>query len=124
MSKTTRQMSDSHENFLVKMLGGRRTKGSGNQFNNQMDGRHAALDEPWAFAWDGKSTFGKSVGVTREMWDKAIEQSHGERPMLALRWYADERFRDDDCLDLAVISMDDLVEMREEIITLRARVYG
>lgn len=124
MSKTTRQMSDAHEAYLQSMLGGRANRGSGNQWNNQIDGRNNALDEPFAFAWDGKSTLGKSIGVTKEMWDKAIEQSHGERPMLALRWYADERLRDRDCLDLAVIPLDDLVEMREEIIALAAQIAG
>lgn len=108
---TTRDMSDRHEDDLVKLLGGRQTPGSGNQFNNQMDGRHRRYDDRYAFAWDGKSTFGKSVGVTREMWTKALEQSGDERPMLALRWYDNERLKVGQ--DLAVIDLHDFAELLE-----------
>lgn len=108
---TTRDMSDRHEIDLVKLLGGRRTPGSGNQFNNQMDGRHRRYDDAYAFAWDGKATFGKSVGVTRDMWTKAREQAGAELPMLALRWYNNERL--DVGLDLAVIDLHDFAELVE-----------
>jgi hypothetical protein len=95
----------------VRILGGRRTRGSGNQFSDQMDGRH---DEGrWSFAWDGKSTLGNSVGVTPEMWDKAVEQSHGARPLLPLRWYSDWRLTPR--LDLVVCDLHDLAEMVGEL---------
>jgi len=100
-----RRMSDKHEEDLVGLLGGRQTRGSGNQWHNQMDGRTSRMEVEFAFAWDGKSTLGKSVGVTREMWDKAVEQAHGERPMLALRWYDSERL--DIGLDLVVMDAHD-----------------
>jgi hypothetical protein len=43
------------------------------------------------------------------MWQKACDQSHGERPMLALRFYDDERCQS--ALDLVCIRVDDLVEI-------------
>lgn len=84
---TTRDMSDRHEDFLAELYGGRKTKGSGNQFNGQMDGRNRRYEQAHALAWDGKATQGKSIGISREMWTKAVEQSHGEIPLVALRWY-------------------------------------
>jgi hypothetical protein len=86
---TTRRMSDQHEDFLAILFGGRKSRGSGNQFNDQMDGRNHH-ETPFALAWDGKSTYNKSVGVTLEMWRKAIEQADYEIPILALRFYEDQ----------------------------------
>jgi hypothetical protein len=106
---TTRKMSDRHETDVAELLGMRRTRGSGNQFADQMDGKH---DEGrWRFAFDGKATLGKSVGVSREMWAKAVEQSHGARPLLPLRFYDDERLAVG--LDLVVCDLHDLAEMVE-----------
>lgn len=106
------RMGSAHESFLVSLLGGRQTRGSGNQWQNQMDGRHNRLLQTFAFAWDGKSTLGKSVGVSRAMWAKAVEQAHGERPMLALRWYDNERL--DVGLDLITMSAHDAAELIEK----------
>lgn len=108
---TTRQMSDAHEIHVCELLGMRRTKASGSQFNDQMDGRH---DEgAWRFAMDGKATLGKSIGVSREMWDKAIEQSHGARPLIPLRFYDDWRLTPG--LDLVVADLNDLAELIERV---------
>jgi len=120
MRGTTRDMSDKHESLLVAVLGGRRTPGSGNQANNPMDGRHNRYEQPIAFAWDGKSTLAQSISVTREMWAKAEEQALGERPMLALRFYDNERLTR--YIDLATISLDDLVELLQTIEQLQERV--
>ena len=109
MRDTTRDMSDRHEDFLVDLLGGRKTRGSGNQFANPMDGRHNRYDDAMAFAWDGKSTLGNSIGVTRAMWEKAQEQALGERPMIALRWYLNERLTD--AIDLIAIDANDFAEL-------------
>lgn len=106
---TTKDMGDAHEAFLQEVLGGRRTRGSGNQWNNQMDGRHNRMTDPFAFAWDGKSTMGLSIGVTRPMWRKAVDQAGGERPMLGLRFYANSRLDVD--LDLVVVNVYDMSEM-------------
>ncbi len=103
-------ISQAHEEHLALVLGGRRTRGSGNQFANQMDGRHDHREKPWAFAWDGKASLGESIGVSRAMWRKAEDQAHGERPMLALRYYNTPRSVD---LDLVTLGLDDFAEMRE-----------
>lgn len=111
MRGTTRDLSDRHEAHLVQVLGGRRTPGSGNQANNPMDGRHNRYTSGLAFAWDGKATLGKSLSISLAMWEKAQEQALGERPMLALRWYLNERLTDQ--VDLVAVSLDDFVEMRD-----------
>lgn len=98
---TTRKMSDAHETWLSSLLEGRMTKGSGNQWHNPMDGRHSSMHQHYAFAWDGKSTLGKSIGVSLNMWEKAREQASPEMPLLPLRFYATERL--DVALDLVVL---------------------
>lgn len=103
------RMADHHEEDLQRRLGGRRTRGSGNQPANPMDGRHNRYSQAVAFAWDGKATRGESVSVTRKMVTKAEEQAHGERPMLALRWYDNDRLRV--WRDYAAITLDDLEEL-------------
>jgi hypothetical protein len=108
-----KRMADEHETDLARRLGGRKTRGSGNQAANPMDGRHQHYSSPLTFAWDGKSTLGGSIGVTREMWDKAVDQAHSERPMLALRFYDTERLAVG--LDLVVISLDDFEELLEAV---------
>lgn len=118
MNITTRKMSDAHEAWLVELFGGRMTKGSGNQWHNQMDGRQSSRQQYYAFAWDGKATLGKSVGVTREMWKKAVQQAGMERPMLPLRWYDTEQLKVG--LDLVVVSADDLACLIEDANLYRA----
>jgi hypothetical protein len=110
-----REMGDRHEAFLAKLFGGRRMKGSGNQQSGQMDGRHDAHRDSFAFAWDGKSTLAGSMVVTRRVWQKAVEQSHYEKPMLGLRFYANTRLQDSEALDLAVVSAHDLAELLERL---------
>jgi hypothetical protein len=109
--RTTRDMSDAHEETLVEALGGRRTPGSGNQFNNPADGRHNRYEDILAFAWDGKSTLGKSITIDLEMIEKIEEQSLGERPMIGLRWYATERLKV--AKDWVAVPLDDFVELLE-----------
>lgn len=108
---TTRQMSDAHEKFLASLIDGLRMPGSGNQWARQTDARNKRYDMPFPFAVDGKSTLGKSVGVTQEMWEKVVEQANGERPMLALRWYSDWRLTV--AQDLVVIDAADFRELLE-----------
>ena len=106
---TTRNMSDKHERFLQELFGGRITPGSGNGFANQMDVRNDRTD-PLPLAIDGKSTFGKSVGVTMEMWEKAVEQAGDLTPVLALRWYAKDNTLTSK-RDLVVLDAHDFAEM-------------
>lgn len=112
-----RWMADCHEDFLAELFGGRRTRGSGNQWRDPIDGRNNRMTEQFAFAWDGKSTLGKSIGVSKAMWQKAVEQAGGERPMLGLRFYESERatMENREGLDLVVVSAYDLSEMRAAI---------
>ena len=107
------KMGDQHEAWLVANLGGRRTKASGSQFNNPMDGRHNRYMSNYAFAWDGKSTMANSMSIPRTMLDKAKIQADGERPMIAMRFYDDERLKSWE--DWALIKMDDFIEMKEKL---------
>lgn len=106
------KMGEAHERFLVGLLGGRKTRASGATWKDQMDGRHGRKNETFAFAWDGKSTLAKSIGVSRAMWSKAAEQAAGERPLLALRFYDTERL--DVGEDLVVLSAHDFAEVLQE----------
>lgn len=105
-----KEMGDRHEEHLIDVLGGKQSKGSGNQWHAPMDGRHNRYTDRWAFAWDGKSTTTGTISVTQSMWDKAVEQAGGERPMLAFRWYPTERptVQNPDGLDLACLDLLDL----------------
>jgi hypothetical protein len=84
---TTRDLSDKHEAWLADLLDGRITRGSGSTFADQMDGKNDRHTQHYPLAWDGKATQRGSVSVSREMWAKAVEQSHGLTPALALRFY-------------------------------------
>ncbi len=111
MTDIKRRMSNVHEEALARHLCGRRTRGSGNQWRDQMDGSHDRLTETVAFRWDGKATFNKSISVTTEMWEKAVEQCSLERPMLGLRIYRDETLAV--VVDLVAIGLEDMGELVE-----------
>lgn len=94
---TTRQMSDAQEEHIAEVFGVRRTRGSGNQFRDQMDDRGHRMDEAVALAFDGKSTLGDSISIKKADLDKADEQAYGEAPVMAYRFYDDwtlKRFQD------------------------------
>lgn len=112
-----KKMGDAHEAFLCALFDGTQSRGSGNQWANPMDGRQNRFQQAYAFAWDGKSTLGGSIGVTRAMWRKAREQAHGERPMLGLRFYDDESLKRVEA-DLVVLSAHDMAEVLEAANTL------
>lgn len=109
----SKDMGDAHETFLASLFGGRQTRGSGNQWRDPIDGRNNRMTTRFAFAWDGKSTLGKSQSISVPMWRKAVEQAGGERPLIGLRFYDNERL--DVGLDLVVINAYDLSEMLDEI---------
>ena len=132
MIRPTRDMSERHESFLARLFGGRMTKGSGSHWTDQLDGKQARGSGEVVFAWDGKSTLGKSLSITEEMWLKAVEQTSAwETPMLALRWYRNDRLTDVG-LDLAVVTAttlanlqqdaNEVVRLREEVTALRQQV--
>lgn len=116
------KMAEVHEAFLCRIFHLRRTRGSGNQANNPMDGRGDHYESTFAIAIDGKATMGTSLSITKAMWQKACEQAHGERPALGLRWYASERLRDSECLDLVVVSAHDLAEIIDRVNSLEDEV--
>lgn len=89
-------MSQRHEDDLVDLLGGERTRNSGAVWSDQADGHQTGLDQHWRFTWDGKSTLGKSIGVSRDMLAKLREQSRGLEILLPLRWYANDRLTEVD----------------------------
>jgi hypothetical protein len=110
-----REMSDRHEAFLARLFGGKQMKGSGNQQSGQMDGRMDSHRDSFAWAWDGKSTMAGSMVITRRIWQKAVEQSHFEKPMLGLRFYANVRLQDSEALDLVVVSAHDMAELMDRL---------
>jgi hypothetical protein len=79
-----------------------------------MDGSHNRYERKWAFAWDGKATLAKSVGVTLTMWEKAKEQAGFRIPMLALRYYENDRLSAVTA-DLVVLSADDFANIIDRL---------
>ena len=108
-----KRMGDRHEAYVAEVLNQRQTRGSGNQWRDQMDSKHDRTECVFAFANDGKSTLGKGITITRAMWAKALDQAGGERPMLTLRWYVDASLVKVEA-DLAVCDLLDFAEMRED----------
>ena len=106
------RMGNLHEIFLADLLGGAKSKGSGNRWYQPMDGRTSRRSQEFAFAFDGKATLASSISVSKVMWNKACEQSLGERPMLGLRFYSNESL--EVALDLAVVNAYDLSELIEK----------
>jgi hypothetical protein len=106
-------MSDRHEEFLSDLFGehSRIMPGSGSTWAKQMDVRGNHHEEVFPFAVDGKSTFGESVGVSRAMWQKAVEQAHNEIPALGLRYYASYQL--DPALDLIVLEAQTFKALKE-----------
>lgn len=102
-------MSRRHEDDLAALFDGRRTKGSGSQWNDVADGRNHGLVTPFPLAWDGKSTLASSLSITRAMWAKISEEAQGEIPMIAVRFYLNERLDVGD--DLVVLRTDDFAEI-------------
>ncbi len=114
MSKDIRRrMSEAHEAHLAEVLNGVRSRGSGNQAANPADGRQDHHLNNIAFSWDCKSTLGKSLSIKLSDWEKIKDQSHGERPMLPIRMYMDDRLMK--WVDLVVLDLADLEELLDEI---------
>lgn len=105
------RMSRKHEEDVQELLGGRQTRGSGNQWSNPMDGRHSHHDESYAFAWDCKATLTDTCSVSATTWAKACEQAGTERPCVPLRTYTNERL--DVGMDLVALSIHDFAELLE-----------
>jgi hypothetical protein len=111
---TTRQMSDAHEAFIEERTGAKVTRGSGNQFNAQTDNRHS-FDEVFATAYEAKSTFRDSLGITRKMLAKLCEQAGGLIPALPVRFYKDAYLREHE--DWILVPFEHYMELREEAVS-------
>jgi len=109
VSTLFRKMSDAHESFLAEVFGCRVSPGSGNQWHKPADGRQNRYERSIAWCFDGKSTRGKSIGVSRAMLDKITVQAHAERPMIALRFYDDDHLRGFE--DWVCVRLDDFLEL-------------
>lgn len=104
-------MGEKHEEWLAETFGGRKTRGSGSQWRDQMDGRQNRYEVEFAFAWDGKSTMAQSITIDRPMLRKAVQQAGSERPMIGVRFYDDERLRGFE--DWVLVKAEDLIEITE-----------
>lgn len=105
------RMGEAHEAHIQSVFGGRRTRGSGNQWRDQTDVRMDHREEAVAFAFDGKSTRAKSSTITRADLDKLVQQSAELRPCLAVRFYEDDRLKLAE--DWYLVAEDDLLELIE-----------
>lgn len=119
---STSKMAQRHEQWLVTIFGGRQTRGSGNQWKDPLDGKQAHDSGEYVFAWDGKATLGKSLSVTKAMWEKVCRQAKPyEIPIMPLRFYGDERLTRVDA-DLVVIEarvLGDLQGDANEVVAMR-----
>lgn len=106
MAPDRNEMARLHEEFLAALNGGRKSKASGSTWKDQGDGRGNSLTEEFAFAWDGKSTRGQSIAVSREMITKIREQAAGERPQIGLRFYGSDDLRQVDEDWIAITAAD------------------
>ena len=122
MALTTRKMSDAHEDWVVDLLGGRKSKNSGSQWHAQADGRQSSYENAYAFSWDCKGTLAKSASVSLAMWEKIRRQASPERPMVPLRFYANEKL--DVLLDLVVVDAHDFAEILADANAYRKQVDG
>jgi hypothetical protein len=108
----SKDKGDVHEKWLHELFGGKISKGSGNQWTNQCDVRMDQSLE-YGFGIDGKSTSGKSLSITLELWDKVTHQSSPLFPMIALRFYKTDRLRNDEAIDLVTIEAELFAEILE-----------
>lgn len=110
MTDLKRKGATKHEEDTAERFGGRMTRGSGSTWYDKGDGRNQH-DGPFALAWDCKSTRGQSISITRAMLDKLVEESHGERPVLPLRYYDNDRLDVGPHGDWVVVLADDFSEI-------------
>lgn len=103
------EMGRIHEDYIARVLDGRRTRASGSQWFDQGDVRNNH-DLPFAFCADGKSTKGKQIAVTLAMIEKLREQAQGERPVMPLRWYGNDNL-DEVLEDWFLVTGPDMEEM-------------
>src|SRR4051794_3164394 len=108
------KLSRLHESDVAELLGGHRSKSSGNQWHDAADGKHGHYDD-FAFAWDCKCVLPttQSIRITRAELAKITTQAAGRRPLVPVRFYASERGQI--AYDMALVRIHDLAELRERI---------
>lgn len=113
-SLRTTKMAQRHEPHLVDLFDGRPTRGSGNTWVDQTDGKHRIGSRTYRWSWEAKSTLAKSWSLSLKTWRKAVEQTEaGLLTMLPVRFYADERLtRVEE--DLVVVDAQILADILED----------
>jgi len=106
-------MADIHEADIAEWTKGSVQKGSGNQWHAQGDTKNNELKVAYPITSDGKSTMGKSIAISREMWKKLSEQTFNQNPALFLRFYQPGEVVRVVDLDLTVIRTGFFVELLE-----------
>lgn len=99
-----KRMGDLHEEHIEEKWGGRRQRGSGNQWSNPCDVREDHTEVLLAIAADGKSTAAASISIQLADLRKLCEQAGAEIPVMPVRFYLDHRLQD----------AEDWVLLREE----------
>jgi hypothetical protein len=106
-AKTTRELSDAHENWLADTIpGGRRSKTSGAS-------SHDPIDVTTDFhVIEAKATEGESISIKKSTWQTIRQRAHdGRIPAIALR------FKDpynNTTIDLLCIEVYDELELRHD----------
>jgi hypothetical protein len=109
-AKHTTGMAKEHEDHVASVYAwasGRRSAASGASFHDPIDvSTEVSVIEC-------EATEAQSYTLKRSFWDEVVQKQHsGKTPMLAVR------FRDttgDKHLDLAVVSLDELAALQEEV---------
>lgn len=97
--KTNKELSVDQENELAFLLNGRRTRASGASSHDPGD-----VITPIEMI-EAKVTRGKSISVTKDMWEKIRNEAHtGRKPLIALRWVGEN---DRPLFDLIVTDVND-----------------
>ena len=119
------KMGQLHEEYAAQMLGGAVTRGSGNQWQDPNDTRDNHLSVPFALSVQCKSTLGSGLTITREIRDKAVQESGGELPAIALRWYPNERLDhlsvNDDWTALRTADLSEILATARRLVEFETR---
>lgn len=110
----SQQMSDAHEADNAEWIEGVLQKASGSQWHRQGDTKNGEHLVAFPITSDCKSTMGKSISITREMWAKIVEQTFNQNPALFLRFYRPDETRLTVDLDLAVVQAGLFTEILEK----------
>lgn len=107
-AKTTRELSDAHENFLADVYpGGRRSPSSGSTWNDPID---VTTDY---HVIEAKATEGESLTIKKKDWEKIRLMPHGGRvAAMAFRFHDPHTGKN---IDLILTEVNDDLELRERL---------